>query len=125
MSALTKYARYQQLSSSLRETCQWFEHFVRKDWQTHTPGKISAAHSNIKLTIPNQYTSGGTNYWDSPVAFNAALLEVLATTDLGWECLKAAKALQEVRVGEALIAAEEEITQVQEAIASAKEKTNA
>ena len=117
-----KFAVWQKEEAKLRDARQWLAHIGKTGRSTRNHVdilRISPAHCKpAKFTVAGQYTEGGNNYWESPDAFNDALMVIILQQFDGLSA--AALVLLEKKVAEALVSAEDEAASVQEAIKAAK-----
>lgn len=76
MSIGPKYEAYLKIKRDNAEINTWLNHIGRKGRGSDVL-HLSKVHAAIKLVVAGQYSEGGTNYWDSPKAFNALLLKYI------------------------------------------------
>ena len=106
-----KWSEYRNASAARREVDGWLVH-IGKTGRTSIHGQtdrlqLSRAHASVKLVIAGQYDEGGTNYRDSPKAFNDVLLEVIH--DRFGDLRKEVERRLREREAQALIAARDEV----------------
>lgn len=75
------YGAYLAAKQRREQAAGWLAH-IGKTGRTSINGKtdrlhLSRHHAAVKLCIAGQYEEGGTNYRDSPEAFNKMLIEVI------------------------------------------------
>ena len=113
-----RFQEWQKEAAILDGVRGWLSHIgaTGRSFRGHTDIlSLSPDHCKApSFTVAGQYTEGGTNYWDSPTAFNDAMKVVILRRfkELSAEAL----GLIEAGASEMLIAAKGEIAEVQMAI---------
>lgn len=76
---MNSYKKYLEQKQNTAAAIRWYDLRNAIDSQDGKPYSLSLAHSGIKLMRCGQASAGAQNYHDSPVALNAALLEVIGS----------------------------------------------
>lgn len=112
--AFTHFAKWQKHTELLNQARTWLAH-IGKHGRGSDILQISPSHcKGLQFTIAGQYTEGGTNYWESPGAFNDAMKDVILASFT--QLAKDAILLMEKRTDAALLNAKNEVAAVQNAI---------
>lgn len=114
---LKAFAAYQQAAFRRHDAELWLAHIGARGRDSDTL-RVSSAHCTVKLVVAGQYTTGGTNYWDSPEPFNKALIKVILKD---WARISGAVVnLLREEERQLLVNAESEVSAAHAAIALAK-----
>lgn len=112
---LTHFTVFQKRQRETAEAQEWLKHIGARGRDADIL-ILSPAHCVLKLVVAGQYVASGKNYWDSPAAFNAALIaEIISRRS---ELFAAAVQRLKDAESKALTGAKAEIDAISAAIAS-------
>lgn len=118
--SVSRFDEWKARSREERDAKEWLAHIGRVGRKSTL--KLSPAHCKAPdFSVAGQYDTGGQNYWESPKAFNSAIMAVIIErfSELSAEATQR----MEVVSAQALIDAESQIADIHAAIQEAKAVT--
>jgi hypothetical protein len=114
---MTTFELWKKAQKELQEARSWVQLKGQRGYSNDC-FSLSPIHGQVKMMLCGQHYSGGQNYWDSPEKFNEALREVMVEKFAELSAAVLDKLESKARI--ALIACQDEVAAMQDAIHAAK-----